>query len=284
MEYSKKIELAHKIVRGTYHNFGTKEHFINTSSIYRFTNEDITSYYHHLENKEKVLTVIGSGNQIINGILAGTKKIDCFDISIFPEYYLYLNLAAIMALNKEEYLKYFLSNDREEVFSYELYEKISFYLKGEYKQFWDSLYNFNEDIDIYNSLLFRQDFYKMESIIEYNPYLQDKNYERIKNILKTSSINIKTMTLDILKMTFYEEYDLVNLSNILSYYFDKTKIKEYITYLKNNFNLTPNGEIINYFYNMSDETIEEFEKYLKNYGYIENIKTKKLVVYKNNNY
>ena len=119
MENSKKIELAHKIVRGTYHNFGTKEHFINTSSIYRFTNEDITSYYHHLENKDKVLTVIGSGNQVINGILAGTKNFDCFDISIFPEYYLYLNIAAIIALNKDEYLKYFLSDDREEVFSYE---------------------------------------------------------------------------------------------------------------------------------------------------------------------
>lgn len=280
MENSKKIELAHKIVRGTYHNFGTKEHFINTSSIYRFTNEDITSYYHHLENKDKVLTVIGSGNQVINGILAGTKNFDCFDISIFPEYYLYLNIAAIIALNKDEYLKYFLSDDREEVFSYELYEKISFYLKGEHKQFWDSLYEFNEGIDIYNSLLFRQDFYKMESIIEYNPYLQDKNYEKIKSILKTEPIKIKTMTLDILKTTLNSKYDLVNLSNILSYYFDKTKIREYISYLKDNFNLTSNGEIINYFYNMTDECLEEFKKYLNANSYVEEIKRKKLVVYK----
>lgn len=280
MENSKKIELAHKIVRGTYHNFGTKEHFINTSSIYRFTNEDITSYYNHLENKDKVLTVIGSGNQVINGILAGTKNFDCFDISIFPEYYLYLNIAAIIALNKDEYLKYFLSDDREEVFSYELYEKISFYLKGEYKQFWDSLYEFNEGIDIYNSLLFRQDFYKMESIIEYNPYLQDKNYEKIKSILKTEPIKIKTMTLDILKTALNSKYDLVNLSNILSYYFDKTKIREYISYLKNNFNLTSNGEIINYFYNMTDECLEEFKKYLNANSYVEEIKRKKLVVYK----
>lgn len=280
MENSKKIELAHKIVRGTYHNFGTKEHFINTSSIYRFTNEDITSYYHHLENKDKVLTVIGSGNQVINGILAGTKNFDCFDISIFPEYYLYLNIAAIIALNKDEYLKYFLSDDREEVFSYELYKKISFYLKGEYKKFWDSLYEFNEGIDIYNSLLFRQDFYKMESIIEYNPYLQDKNYEKVKSILKTEPIKIKTMTLDILKTALNSKYDLVNLSNILSYYFDKTKIREYISYLKNNFNLTSNGEIINYFYNMTDECLEEFKKYLNANSYVEEIKRKKLVVYK----
>ena len=30
---------------------GSKEPFIETSSIYRFTNEDITSYFHHLQNQ-----------------------------------------------------------------------------------------------------------------------------------------------------------------------------------------------------------------------------------------
>ena len=79
------LRLAQLIVRGSYINFGSKDNFINTSSIYKFTNEDITSYFHHLENKENILSVIGSGNQILNSILAGAKNIDCFDISVFPE-------------------------------------------------------------------------------------------------------------------------------------------------------------------------------------------------------
>lgn len=279
MKEIEKIKLAQNIVRGTHINFGS-DNFINTSSIYRFTNEDITSYYHHLINKKKVLTVIGSGNQVINGILAGTKCFDCFDISMFPEYYLYLHLAAISALSKEDYIKYFLSEDREEVFSYDFYEKIATNLKDKYKEFWDSLYDYNEGIDIYKSLLFRQDFYKEETIIEQNPYLQDNNYEKIKTILRTDPIKISTTTADILTTTFKNKYDLINLSNILSYYFKYTKIKEYVNYLKTNFKLNENGEIINYFYSMTPECIKEFEKYLNNDGYVEDIKTKKLVIYK----
>lgn len=84
------LELAELIVRGELINFSWKKPFEELSGIYRFTNEDITSYFHHLENKERVLTVIGSGSQILNGVLAGTRNFDCFDISIFPEYYLHL--------------------------------------------------------------------------------------------------------------------------------------------------------------------------------------------------
>lgn len=87
------LEIAQLIVSGSYINISNKEPFISTSAIYRFTNEDIKSYFHHLQNKQHVLTVIGSGCQILNGILAKTKYFDCFDISIFPEYYLYLQLA-----------------------------------------------------------------------------------------------------------------------------------------------------------------------------------------------
>jgi hypothetical protein len=98
------LEIAQSIVRGSYINFSWKSVFYENSSIYRFTNEDITLYFSHLENKEKVLTVIASGGQILNGILAGTRDFDCYDISVFPEYYLHLQIASILALSKEDYL------------------------------------------------------------------------------------------------------------------------------------------------------------------------------------
>lgn len=272
-----ELILALKIVRGNYINFSSKDAFIETSAIYRFTNEDITSYYHHLQNKEKVLSVIGSGNQILNTILGGTKKLDCFDISIFSKYYLYLQIASIISLSKEDYINYFLSDDREILFSDSLYDIISNNLSGKYKQFWDTLYNFDDGIDIYNSLLFRHDMYLKKIEIERNPYLQDNNYEKLKTILKTDAIKINPITANIINTKFNKEYDLINLSNILSYYFDK---KEYIDYLKSNFYLTDDGEIINYFYHLSDKNKEEFQQFLNPNSYIEEIGNQKLLVYK----
>jgi len=165
MENRDPLELAQLIVRGSYINFNYNKAFVNTSSIYKFSNENISSYFHHLKNKEKVLTVIGSGGQILNGILAGTRDFDCFDISIFPEYYLHLQLASILALSKEEYLEYYFSEDKNILFCDELYDKVSAKLKGKYKKFWDALYMFDDGIDIYNSLLFKYDLYFKKNYI-----------------------------------------------------------------------------------------------------------------------
>ena len=274
------LTLAQLIVRNEYINFSSKEPFINTSSIYRFTNEDITAYFNHLEKKDKVLTVIGSGNQILNGILAGTRNFDCFDISIFPEYYLYLQIASILSLSKEDYLKYYFSEDREELFGDDLYEQISPNLTGKYKEFWDTLYMFDDGIDIYNSLLFRSDSCMKNHVIQLNPYLQDDNYEKLRNILKTEPVTLNPTTTDIIKTKFPQEYDLINLSNILSYYFPKDKLKSYVDFLKENFNLTESGEIINYFYKLDPPQIDEFNQLLTPNGYVESIGEKKLVIYK----
>lgn len=276
------LRLAQLIVRGSYINFGSKDNFINTSSIYRFTNEDITSYFHHLENKENILSVIGSGNQILNSILAGTKNIDSFDISVFPEYYLFLHIGCILSLTKEEYIEYFLSDDKDKLFNETYYYKIRDNLNGNYKTFWDRLYDFDDGIDIYNSLLFRQDFYNKNSVIEMNPYLQDNNYNKLKEILKKETIHINPKVMDITKTKINKPYDLINLSNILSYHFNYDTIKEFIEFLRNNFNLNSNGEIINYLFSLNEEGINEFLKYLKDDGYVEDIGNKKLLVLKNN--
>lgn len=274
------LEIAQLIVSGDYINISRKEPFIETSPIYRFTNEDILSYFHHLENKNKVLTVIGSGCQILNGILAKTKYFDCFDISIFPEYYLYLQLASIQVLSKEEYLKYYFSSDREEIFSDDLYEKIREKLRGKYKEFWDGLYMFFDGIDIYNSLLFRSDVCIKNNIIENNPYLQENNYQKLKYILETEEIKIIPKVVDIKKYKFNKQYDLVNLSNILTYHFNGNNLNQFIKFLDENFNLTKNGEIINYIFNMKKDVEEKVINLIKPNGYIEDIKDKKLLVYK----
>ena len=118
MENKEIIALAQRIVGGSYINFNKTYDFMNASSVYRVTNENMTSYYEHLKDKKKILTVIGSGDQILNSILAGSREIDCFDISVFAEYHLFLKMASIMALSEEEYKEYFFSNNREVLLIY----------------------------------------------------------------------------------------------------------------------------------------------------------------------
>lgn len=274
------LEIAQLIVSGSYINISNKEPFISTSAIYRFTNEDILSYFHHLQNKQHVLTVIGSGCQILNGILAKTKYFDCFDISIFLEYYLYLQLATIQTLTKEEYIKYYFSTDREEIFNDDLYEKIRQKLKGKYKEFWDGLYMFYDGIDIYNSLLFRSDVCIKDNIIENNPYLQENNYQNLRHMLETDTIKITPKVVDIKKHKFNKQYDLINLSNILTYHFNGNDINKLIKFLEENFKLTENGEIINYIFNIKKEVEDKIKEQIKPNCYIENIKDKKLLIYK----
>ena len=152
-----QLELAQLIVRYCYINISNYAPFQNTSGIYKFTNENIDSYFNHLENKESVLTVIGSGAQVLNGILAGSKTLIVLIYLFFPEYYLHLQIASIHALSKEEYLKYYFSENREEEFDDCFYDNISQKLKGNYKKFWDTLFDFDDGVDIYNSTFFRQD-------------------------------------------------------------------------------------------------------------------------------
>ena len=278
MEHRDPLELAQLIVRGNYINFNYNQAYGRTSSIYRFSNENISSYFHHLQNKENVLTVIGSGGQIINGILAGTRNFDCFDISVFPEYYLYLQIASILALSKEEYLEYYFSDDRERLFCDDIYAKISNKLNGKYRDFWDTLYMFDDGIDIYNSLLFKYDLCLKKNVLENNPYLQENNYEMLKTILQTEWIKINPMVMDITKVKMKPAYDLINLSNISTYYFKN--MEEYIKFLRNNFSLRENGEIINYFFRMNQDVEEQANNLLYPNGYIESFNGGKLLVYK----
>lgn len=277
MENKEIIALAQRIVGGSYINFNKTYDFMNASSVYRITNENMTSYYEHLKGKKKILTVIGSGDQILNSILAGSREIDCFDITVFAEYHLFLKMASIMALSEEEYKEYFFSNNREVLFSDDLYSKVRERLNGKYREFWDGLYNYFDGIEIGESLLFRQDFYTKKMAVSYNPYLQGDNYNKLKSILLNEGIKIKTSVLDITKTKFDDKYDLINLSNILSYYLKK---EEYKKYFQDNFRLNENGEIINYVYDMSDENVKYFNDEFGEEGYIESFDDNKLMVYK----
>lgn len=250
------IVAAQRIVSRADFNFGDKELFHTTSAVYKISNERTQDYYSYLIGREKVLSVIGSGDQILNLILEGSKEIDAFDISSFPKYFLYLKMAAIKALSKEEYIEFFYEvSHRSEVYD-DMYDRISFYLDDEISSFWDSLFNFFDWQDIYNSTLFSSELYIAVNAINQNKFLQcDAAYEELRRALDDVVINVYEGDIFDLSCRIDGTYDLVYLSNIV-YYNKPDEYKEML----DEFKLTDNGITLTYLYRINKNVRDCFDK------------------------
>ena len=120
-----------------------------------------------------------------------------------------------------------------------------------------------------------------------NPYLQGDNYEKLRQILKTEEIRINPVVRDIHKTSFDGEYDLVNLSNILAYRFKEEDMDKTVAFMRENFKLRENGEVINYCFDLKRENEDKANILLQPNGYVETLVNpneprlkKKLMVYK----
>ena len=66
----------------------------------------------------------------------------------------------------------------------------------------------------------------------------------------------------------------------MEYICSSSNFQAYIDFMKEHFNLTDQGEIINYLFSLKQEYNEELTILLGQNGYIEDINDKKLLVYK----
>ena len=189
---------AQKIVSGSYINLNEKC-FHSDSFIYKSSNERLRELIKYYLDKKKILSVISSGDQILNSISIGVKQIDCFDISSFPKYFLFLKLAAVKALNHQEYLDFFFNSiTTSEVYD-DYYDRIRVYLEKDDLSFWDSLFDYFDWIDIYNSLLFSHEPYSSLDAIRKNIYLEKSNYQELKK--KIDNTIIKNYKGDIITLS-----------------------------------------------------------------------------------
>ena len=165
------IVLAQRVVSLAESNLVSDKVFHNTSGIYIKSNERIECYQKYLENRKRLLSVIASGDQILNCILGGSKIIDAFDISVFPKYFLELKMAAIKGLTREEYIEFFYGSIRPDEKYENMYSSIRVCLSGDALEFWDSLFDYYEWYDIYNSTLFSTEPVIAKHAINQNKYL-----------------------------------------------------------------------------------------------------------------
>ena len=145
------IKVAQKIVSHSKSNVSEKPYHSN-SFIYRTTNEEISKYQFLLENKDSILSVIASGNQILNNIFAGGKNITGFDISTFPKYYLNLQIGSLEVFNLDEFIKFFYEDIEDSEYD-DMYDLIHPFLDKETKLFWDGLLNYFDFSEIKDLVL-----------------------------------------------------------------------------------------------------------------------------------
>lgn len=251
------IRAAQQIVSSKFSNINLKVPYHEHSFIYKTTNEKTHCYQYLLNDINNLLCVVSSGDQILNAVATGVKNIDCYDISVFPKYFLELKIAAIKSLTKDEFIDYFFRLKGYLEFSEELYEKIRCNLTLWALKFWDSLYNFYDGYEIYNSTLFSSEPYNIKEQIEKMPYIV--HYDDLKNNINDINLNYhEGNILDILN-EIEQQYDLINLSSII--YYEKQMLQNYKDILLSCRSLENRGKVQAYLYKVSDANLKELNNH-----------------------
>lgn len=211
--------------------------------LYPFTNENISGYYSAIDfNGKNVLSVVGSGDHILNAFLLGAKELEAFDTNPLAKYYVELKIASIKALSLEEFILFLYNKTLfkmpKHYLNKDLYIKVREKLEGEYLLFWDHIFNKYSSKELYKSFLFTDDFLSLSALIHANKYFEHQNYEELKKILQDKKIEYHDIGLKDLKL-LNKQYDIVVLSNIPAFLEDffiderLKKLKELIDEVSN---------------------------------------------------
>lgn len=190
--------------------------------IYAFTTENLSGYLPQLEKKAgAVLTVLGSGDQLINLALLGRRDITCFDINPAAVFFAELKLAAIRLLSFEEFLAYLeRSETRASSFSYKCFLRLAPLLSAAAREFFEGCYQANhfEGVATRNSALFNASFDSAGSYRRFNLYLaSEKAFLKAREALDESRISFLVSEArnlaSCLKEKMYGEVFLSNLAD-----------------------------------------------------------------------
>lgn len=189
------------------------------SKIYLHTTEDIKNFLMCFDLTDKeILTVAGSGDQVLNSYLMGAKNVTCFDINPLAFTQVKLKRAAVCSLSYEDYLSFLFlkdSSDYSNILDYRLFENLKPYLDDDTNQLFDYLYsNFNSKQIL--DLIYYRFTHNIDLLKRMNSYLEEDNYYRLSNILKEKEINFIESDITNLNKILDSKYDMILLSNISS--------------------------------------------------------------------
>lgn len=260
----------------------SKLKFSNRSFIYTFTNECIKDYLNFFDLKDKkILTVTGSGDHILNMLLA-VNNIDTFDINLYAYYFYVLKKYSLITLELDEYLDFFL--DKEINYNKKVFNKIKKNWNNEVyiKDFFEYVFrNYNKNIPLFTNNKYQD----KEKYIENNTYLDEINYYKLKKNLQNKNVNF--INSNFTKLNLTNQYDYIFISNITDYLnnmFDNNSLRSYKKFLYKSIipYLKENGKIISYLYNGEIKGYSKNElNEILNYGFSQKeVRNDKILVYK----
>ncbi len=236
------IELADRIVSGEIDN---SHGFNHHSFIYRVTNEPLDCCRHYLRDRNRIVAVTASGDQILKSIALGTNEVDTFDISSFPKYYLDLKISAVKSLSREEYFNLFYNINIDDKDAEKLYTRVSDKLEGHSKLFWDHLKNKLSWNKLYRTPLFTpinafRYFLDKEEMMKYYSLLSEQEYNDLQE--RIGKVRIRSITADFNNIASIVSgtYDLAYLSNVIDY----VPIPQFESVIKN-IRFNPGGLLFN---------------------------------------
>lgn len=233
------IEDAKKLIESN--RFGSKG-FSDHTPVYEYTTEDIGNSIGHYTSKDRILTVLSSGDHVFNYLLRGAEDIEAFDLNVITKYYYKLKRAIIEKLSYDDFLK-----EVSNLVPYGLAHLEELNIDGETYDFWD-FYRQVQAEDRYERALLK--VFPAGSK-RYNLYFNSDSYKRLQEILR-SGVNVPfhhANTLNLHK-SITGQFSEINLSSIYSL-IPKKDIPKVIRKLKPH--LTEDGQILFYSFWRADD-------------------------------
>ena len=233
------IEDAKKLIESN--RFGSKG-FSDHTPVYEYTTEDIGNSIGHYTSKDRILTVLSSGDHVFNYLLRGAEDIEAFDLNVITKYYYKLKRAIIEKLSYDDFLK-----EVSNLVPYGLAHLEELNIDGETYDFWD-FYRQVQAEDRYERALLK--VFPAGSK-RYNLYFNSDSYKRLQEILR-SGVNVPfrhTNTLNLHK-SITGQFSEINLSSIYSL-IPKKDIPKVIRKLKPH--QTEDGQILFYSFWRADD-------------------------------
>jgi SAM-dependent methyltransferase len=183
----------------------------------------VSSYYSVLGIKDKrILSIIGSGDQIIDAYFLGAKEVFGFDINKYASFMLELKVAAIFNLTYLEFIKFFGSNMNNGALDFKLYNHLKKDLSKKAEKFFTKIY---QEFDGNGKKLIKSDYFRQRSMMKTSAYRintflkNEKSYLRCREIMENKKL--QSLELDIndiaISKNLKGKFDIINLSNVLNY-------------------------------------------------------------------
>ena len=196
---------------------------------FRFSNEALNLYYPDFNLKGKcVLTVAGSGDQVLQAIKEGAKDIVAFDKNRFAYYLTALKLAAAQGLDFKDFYRFFTPFKEGEL-SESLFACFKDYLKEDAYQFWTTMYQEGYLEQRKNSLIRAS----LNRNLGEGSYLDEETFPLLKSQIANVKYKFIPGDINSLSLGANSKFDAIFLSNI----FDWMVITEndYLEFLNSKF-------------------------------------------------